>query len=837
MVQTTKVTAEEERRLGALARYRVLDTPREDGFDELAELASEICGTPIAVVNLIAAGRQWFKAEVGLGVDTTPLDTSFCGRAILEEDFLLVPDATQDDRFACNPLVTAAGGLRFYAGALLKSPDGYPIGTLCVLDYAPRSLSDVQQRALRTLARQVMAQLELRLAVIERDETNKALQASGARFQAAVEAVQGVLWTNSPSGEMRGEQPGWSALTGQTRDQYRGFGWASAVHPEDAQPTVEAWNAAVAEKRIFVFEHRVRRHDGAWRHFSIRAIPTFDAHGEILEWVGVHTDVTERRAAEKELRELNEQLETRVIDALAERRLLAELVESTDAFVQVLNIEFRWLAINKAAADEFERIFGVRPVVGASMLELLDNQPDHREDVRRVWARALGGEDFTETGEFGDPGRDRRHYEMKYNVLRDAEGKQVGAYQFVYDVTERVREQEALAEAQEGLRQSQKLEAIGQLTGGVAHDFNNLLTVIRGSVDLLRRNDLPDEKRVRYVDAIGVTADRAAKLTGQLLSFARRQALSADLFDAGASLQEVATMLQTMTGSRIVLELRLPAEPFFIVADRSQFDTAIVNMGINARDAMGGEGRLTISTGPVSGIPLVQGQDGVAGDFIAVTITDTGVGITAHQIDRVFEPFFTTKGVGEGTGLGLSQVIGFAKQSGGDVRVESVPGEGTTFTLYLPRAYPDESNEPAQADDQQAHAGGEGMCVLVVEDNEQVGSFATEALAELGFKSELAIDAKQALEMLRSSPDRFHIVLSDVVMPGMNGIELGQEIRRLHPDVPVILTSGYSHVLAENGRHGFELLHKPYSIEQLSRVLSKAVLWQGSRRAAMTGGT
>jgi PAS domain S-box-containing protein len=816
---------DEDRRLAALARYRVLDTAREQGFDDLAVLASEVCDTPIAVVNLIADGRQWFKAEVGLGVDSTPLETSFCGTALLEDEFLLVPDATQDARFDCNPLVTADGGLRFYAGALLKSPDGFPIGTLCVLDHKPRALSERQQRALRMLANQVMAQLELRLALVEREEANAELRASAARFHAAVDAVQGIVWTNSPSGEMVGEQPGWAALTGQGHKDYSGYGWARAVHPDDAEPTVQAWNAAVAEQRPFAFEHRVRRHDGAWRRFSIRAIPTFDEGGAIREWVGVHTDVTDLREAEEQLRRLNGQLEERFSEALAERQLLAELVERTDAFVQVADLEFRWLAINRAAADEFERIYGTRPLVGHCMLDLLADQPEHQQAVKDVWSRALGGDEFTATGQFGAPGRDRRFYEMKFNVLRDSDGRQIGAYQFVYDVTKRVQEQAALAEAQEALRQSQKLEAIGQLTGGVAHDFNNLLTVIRGSVDLLRRGNLSEDKRGRYLDAIGDTAERAAKLTGQLLSFARRQALSADLFDVGMSLQEVATMLQTMTGSRVQLSIEVPLSPCFVVADRSQFDTAIVNMGINARDAMAGEGRLSIAAGAVSGLPAIRGHAAVAGDFVAVTVTDTGEGIPADQLDRIFEPFFITKGVGQGTGLGLSQVIGFAKQSGGDIRVSSSPGEGTTFTLYLPRAQADEAALPSPVEEISSIHGG-GVCVLVVEDNQDVGGFATGALAELGYDSMLVADAASALELLRDDPDRFHVVFTDVVMPGMNGVELAQEVRRLHPRVAVLLTSGYSHVLAQNGNHGFELLHKPYSIEQLSRVFRKAVQWR-----------
>lgn len=377
--------------------------------------------------------------------------------------------------------------------------------------------------------------------------------------------------------------------------------------------------------------------------------------------------------------------------------------------------------------------------------------------------------------------------------------------------------------AEDAMRQSQKMEAIGQLTGGVAHDFNNLLTVIRGSVDLLRREGLPEEKRARYIQAIGDTADRAAKLTGQLLAFARRQVLKPELFDVGASLGEVAELIPTLTGSGVTLNVQVPTEACFVMADRSQFDTALVNIAINARDAMEGQGTLTIETGPVSGIPAIGQHPPVNGDFIAVTIADTGKGMSSEVLGRIFEPFYTTKAVGEGTGLGLSQATGFAHQSGGSIKADSVLGQGSTFTLYLPRAYP-------EADTLAAHTGtaearcGEGICVLVVEDNEQVGEFATQALRELGYNTILAPDAKHALDELRIASDRFQLVFSDVVMPGMNGLDLGNEIRRLYPKVPVILTSGYSHVLAQNSAHGFELLHKPYSIEGLSRVLHKALI-------------
>ncbi|MDN4633787.1 PAS domain-containing protein [Sphingomonas sp. PsM26] len=553
--------------------------------------------------------------------------------------------------------------------------------------------------------------------------------------------------------------------------------------------------------------------------FSFSYSPVRDDKGQVNGMIGVVNDMTAKVVAERRSK--------------AERDLLATVFDGTDMLILVSDLDYNILAINPANVVAFRQVYGVRPTVGDNMLDLLADQPECQAEVREGWARGLSGEEVTFVQEFGNPGLARTWFEVTFRPLLDAAGQRVGAYQFVSDITERKRSEAALAEAQDQLRQSQKLEAIGQLTGGVAHDFNNLLTVIRGSVDLLRHDNLPDDKRTRYIDAIGNTADRAAKLTGQLLAFARRQALTSEMFDAGISLEEVATMIGTMTGSRITLDIHLPQEPFFIVADRSQFDTAIVNMGINARDAMGGEGRLTIATGPVSGIPAIRGHAAVAGDFIAVTITDMGSGIAPGEIDRIFEPFFTTKGVGQGTGLGLSQVIGFAKQSGGDIRVDSKPGEGTTFTLYLPRAYPDGNGQQAEQADEDSD--GSGVCVLVVEDNAEVGEFATSALKELGYDTVLANDGHAALRLLDENCRRFHVVFSDVVMPGMDGIELGSEVRERYPDVPVILTSGYSHVLAQNGQHGFELLHKPYSVDQLSRVLRKAVIWQIKRRGLTEG--
>jgi two-component system, NtrC family, sensor kinase len=369
-------------------------------------------------------------------------------------------------------------------------------------------------------------------------------------------------------------------------------------------------------------------------------------------------------------------------------------------------------------------------------------------------------------------------------------------------------------EAEEALKHAQRLEALGQLTGGVAHDFNNLLTVIRASVDLRRRPHLTEERRLRYIDAISDTVIRAAKLTAQLLAFARRQTLKPEVFDVGQCVKTLSDMIGTLTGSPIEIITRLPDQPCFINADAGQFETALINMAVNARDAMGGEGRLTVAVRTVAELPGPAPQPDSPHGYVAVSVDDTGIGIPQDRFERVFEPFFTTKQVGQGTGLGLSQVFGFTKQSGGEVMVASEVGKGSTFTLYLPRV-PGDVRPQLMAAEDAPPIGGHGMSVLVVEDNIEVGSFAADALAELARNAE-----------------SYDVVFSDVVMPGMTGLDLAGEIRRRHYDLPVVLTSGYSQALSQDSGHGFELLQKPYSIEQLARALDQIGRWRHVKRGA-----
>jgi CheY-like chemotaxis protein len=275
-------------------------------------------------------------------------------------------------------------------------------------------------------------------------------------------------------------------------------------------------------------------------------------------------------------------------------------------------------------------------------------------------------------------------------------------------------------------------------------------------------------------------------------------------------------------GTRVQVITEVADVPCHVRADRSQFETALVNMAVNAGDAMAGEGRLTLRLDCGLALPPIRGHAGAAGPFARLTITDTGAGITPETLAHVFEPFFTTKEVGRGTGLGLSQVFGFAKQSGGDVDVASRVGSGTTFTLYLPETTTRPEAETNDGVDGPAAEDARVLRVLVVEDNAAVGRSATEALADLGFETTWAVDASQALDHLARTPQGYDVMFSDVIMPGMSGLELAQAVQQRYPAMPIILTSGYSHVLAEQGRHGFELLQKPYSVEQLARVMRKA---------------
>ena len=476
---------------------------------------------------------------------------------------------------------------------------------------------------------------------------NVTLQENEERLRLATENAEVGFWDVDEVNKILHWPPLVRAMFGISPDKPVSMqDFYQGLHPNDREAVTAAYAAAAnpARRALYDVEYRtVGKEDGLTRWVAAKGRGVFDAKGCCLRVIGTAIDITDRKAREARLKELNETLERRVSEALAEKKLFADIVEGTDAFVQVVDLDFRWLAINRASADEFERIFGARPRIGDCMLDLLERLPTERESVRAVWARALAGEEFTEIGEFGDPGRDRRHYEMKYNALRDDGGRRIGAYQFVYDVTTRIREQERLAMAEEQLRQSQKMEAMGQLTGGVAHDFNNLLTPIVGVLDALQRRNVGSEREQRLIAAAAQSADRAKTLVQRLLAFARRQPLQATAVDVTSLIEGMGDLIASTTGPQVRVSIEIAKELPPAKADANQLEMALLNLAVNARDAMPNGGTLRISAdlhhvGHGHRVKLQPGR------YVRLSVADTGLGMDDFVLARAVEPFFSTKG-------------------------------------------------------------------------------------------------------------------------------------------------------------------------------------------------
>jgi len=379
--------------------------------------------------------------------------------------------------------------------------------------------------------------------------------------------------------------------------------------------------------------------------------------------------------------------------------------------------------------------------------------------------------------------------------------------------------------AETALRQTQRLEAIGKLTGGVAHDFNNLLMVVNGSVERLLRRDRPPED-ARYLGMIKTAADRGQSLTRQLLTFSRQQALNPEVVDLAARMPAIREMLQRSLRGDIEVRTDV-ASACRVSVDVGELDLAILNLGVNARDAMPNGGTLILR---VRAVELDGAPDGLRGSFAALSVRDTGSGIAAELLNRVFDPFFTTKEIGKGTGLGLSQVYGFAKQSGGTATIESAPEQGTVVTLYLPATTADVSAEAPTVDRSETQPFASR--VLIVEDHQDVAVLARDLLGELGCSATIAASAEEGMQVLRR--ERFDLVLSDILLPGgKTGLDLARDIRKAFPGLALVLATGFSASAEEALRDGFLVIRKPYGRAQLAEALGK-VLGRPGNMAPLT---
>ena len=736
--------------------------------------------------------------------------------------------------------------------------------------FHPTTLVSLARSALRGRLRQYEARARL-----------EALQTSDARFRAAVGAVQGTVWTNDANGRMSGEQPGWTALTGQSQAEYEGYGWAKVVHPDDAGPTIDAWNRALKGRQTFMFEHRLRRRDGEWRLFSIRAVPTFNANGVIHEWVGIHTDITEERATAEALRAESEALATlnrtgAVVASELDRERVVQQV--TDAGVELTGADFgaffynvldqagesyTLYALAGAERSQFDA-FGMpratavfHPTfVGAGVLRADDilvdprygqSEPHRGMPKGHLLVRSyLAVPVIARSGEvlgglfFGhpEPGRfTERHERLVVGLAAQAavaidNARLFEAVQQANETLEtRVAERTAeLTEAYEALRQAQKMEAVGQLTGGIAHDFNNLLTGITGSLDIVQRRIAAGRasEAERFISAAVTSANRAAALTHRLLAFSRRQPLDPKPVNANRLVSSMEELLRRTLGEGIQMEIVTSGGLWATHCDPHQLENAVLNLCINARDAMPEGGKLTIETANshLDSTYAAKARDVRPGQYVCISVSDTGTGMSKDTMEKVFEPFFTTKPIGQGTGLGLSMVYGFARQSDGYAKIYSEVGQGTTVKIYLPRFRGEADDaEPLEPATDMRMPAQDGEVVLVVEDETAVRDLVVEVLKELGYQALEAVDGPSALKLLEGNA-RVDLLVTDVGLPGLNGRQLADAARQTRPDLRVLFMTGYAANAALNGGFldpGMEMITKPFAIDALAQRIRDMV--------------
>jgi PAS domain S-box-containing protein len=1189
----------EQQRLLALANASILDTPAEPAFDELAALAAQLCGAPMAQINFIDATRQWSKSQYGLAEpQVLPRDESFCAQAIYYSPALIVDDLSVDSRFATHAQVAGGALLRFYAGTVLLSADGLPLGALCVLDVQPRQLTEQQKAGLAMLARQVMSQLELRRALLDQRDSEVRQQLAthrqafllqlSDRLHDTVRAedvvlnlgeslgstlnvqrlgygrfdLQGQLsiesewlqgWAPSSRGVHAISEYGEGLLsslsqgelvtiedvlsdprTANDAGRYADFNvrsvlmapladngqfnsllyiscdqprqWADedvalvrevADRIRGAEERAKAHNALLeADQRVTlansiasvgVWEYNISRNS---LHFDAQSLviaglpaeqiePTVEdflsvvhaddrsalvqavaealdsrSSGEIsldfrvqspaggmpswltlrgrrmresdgtLRLIGNARDITVERNGEESLRRINAVLESQIIERARGERLQAALLILGDllrektacsdirqaassvlgmtlgvervAFASVglereqIEVRRDWVlggaqsiagsyriaafgslfdtlqrgesvVINDteldsrtAQGDCAAQADGVRALINIPLLEqglvttlllvhaseprvwsdeevgfirdvadrswaameraraegalraselqfrtLADNMSQlawtaepsgkiywynkrwydytgtsleamqalgwrsvhHPEHFERVTARVrhcfATGSVWEDT--FPLRGKDGNYswFLSRALPIRDAQGHVIHWLGTHTDITAQVNAEEALRDlneslelrvaertkemvvinellqvemseresAEEALRHAQKMDAIGQLTGGIAHDFNNMLTGVLGALDLIQRRVAAGRvgEIDRYISAAMTSANRAASLTHRLLAFARRQSLNPQAVDVNRMVTSMEELLRRTIGESIELHIDLQERLWQANTDEHQLENALLNLVINARDAMPDGGRLTIRTA----VSHVERQEEAVtpGEYVLLTVEDSGFGMSSEIIGRAFDPFFTTKPIGQGTGLGLSMVYGFVKQTGGHVLIDSVERQGTCVRLYLPCHLQQGERHVAETDSPTAPRALSGEQVLVVEDEVAVRMLVVDVLRELGYTTLEASDSKTALPILQSA-QRIDLLVSDVGLPGLNGRQLAEIARQHRPDLRVLFMTGYARtaeVRADFLDPGMDMLIKPFSIDELALKVRKMI--------------
>jgi PAS domain S-box-containing protein len=585
--------------------------------------------------------------------------------------------------------------------------------------------------------------------------------------------------------------------------------WTNSVHPDDRNRVMAAVKNHLEKSEPYNIEYRVRKKDSTYSYWWGRGAAARDEKGNPYRWVGAITDITERKRAEEALR--------------ASENKYRILIENVPQKIFLKDKDCIYISCNENYAQDLK----IKPneISGRTDYDFYPKEftEKYRADDKRIM-EAGKTEELEE--KYVQDGREIWVNTIKTPV-KDEEGNLVGILGIFWDITERKKVEEALKQTEEQLRQSQKMEAIGQLAGGIAHDFNNLLTVIKGYSQLSLLGLKEGAPLRGNLEVIENAADKAAGLTRQILAFSRRQILEQKVLDLNIVLQNLEEMLRRVIGEDIELMIHLPEGLGRVKSDPGQIEQVIMNLAVNAKDAMPEGGKLVIETANVD-LDEEYARNHVAvtpGRYVMLSVSDTGVGMTPEVKEKVFDPFFTTKNRGEGTGLGLSTVYGIVKQSGGHIWVYSEVGKGTTLKIYLPRV-----DEPV---DEIRKEGGvtEGLprgseTILVVEDEEVVRKLTVRILQEQGYR---VLEGGQGIDALLIDGEyegQIHLLVTDVVMPKLSGRELAERLSSIRPGIKVLYMSGYTdNVIAHHGilDKGMNFVQKPFTVEGLARKVREVL--------------
>ena len=790
----------ESERLRALQDYGVLDTPPEAAFDDLAALAAQICGAPISLVSLLDRHRQWFKAHHGLALTETSRAASFCTHVIsLSGELLIVPDATLDPRFAGNPLVTGPPGIRFYAGVPLCTPGGHTIGTLCVIDRQPRALNPAQLESLQVLGRQVMAQLE------QRRSLNEAI-----RNEVRLKNSQRIAGLGDWEYDFDNQRLVWSEELYRILGIAQGDSPANAeafyarVHPDDLAFVHREKKAAAEGTRRVDFDHRIIRTDGEVRHLHQIAELVFAGQGEPVREAGTVQDITERKRAEAALRESEERFKLVA-------RAVSDVVWDWDLVTDRLWWGEDFLTTFGYAASEIE------PGIESWTRRI------HPDDVIRV-TDGLHHAIDTGAAAWTADYRFRRHdgsYALVQDrgcILRDANGKGRRMVGGMRDITE-PKKLEAL------YLRAQRLDSIGTLAGGIAHDLNNVLAPILMSIELLKLDMGDDPERSRILETIHLSCRRGADLVRQVLSYARGIDGHRGAIRPRHLLDELKSIITETFPRNIQIVTRVSPDLWPIVGEATQLHQVLLNLAVNARDAMPGGGTLTFAAANITldAQYAESSQEISIGRHVLLEVSDTGCGIPPGIREQIFEPFFTTKEVGKGTGLGLATVRAIVKNHGGFLKVDSTIGRGTTFKIFLPAAGDiHEPNTPAHRKADLPR--GRDELVLVVDDEASIRVIAQRTLETFGYRVLTARNGAEAVALYQPRAPQIAVVLIDMMMPVMDGAAAIAALLHIDPSVRIIAASGMAQPAADPAMPSaanMVFLPKPYTTEALLQTIRR----------------